>query len=136
MDLSAVIKHFDVLPSDNRDLRDPATQQIRALDQDVIALGVAIEVSRSGDGCEQQADAQQERRDPDRVRFPSSFILLSFVMSLAHGFTRGGHRRASPFPLNAGREPRSGRRRPPSCLLRETANLRWAGGAPVLATSL
>ena len=49
--MPAVIEHFDVLPSDNRDLRDPATQEIRALDQDVVALGVAVEMSGSGDGC-------------------------------------------------------------------------------------
>ena len=54
--MSPVIEHFDVLPSDNRDLRNPATQQIHALNQDVIALGVAVDVSRSGNGCEQQAD--------------------------------------------------------------------------------
>ena len=56
MDLSPFIASLDVLPSDNRDLRDPATQQIRALNQDVVEIGIAIEVSRSGDGCEQQAD--------------------------------------------------------------------------------
>ena len=56
MDLSAVIKHFDVLPSDNRDLRDPATQQYRiVLDQknpqnvdrqDIEAAGWRLDVSR------------------------------------------------------------------------------------------
>ena len=45
VNLTAIGENFDVLPSDNRDLRNSATQEVRALDQDVIALGVAVEVS-------------------------------------------------------------------------------------------
>ena len=62
--MTAIGENFDVLPSDNRDLRNSATQEVRALDQDVIALGVAVEVSGSGDGCKEQADlllVQRER---------------------------------------------------------------------------
>ena len=44
MDLSTVIKHFDVLPSDNRDLRDPGTQQIGAPDKGVITNGIVTEI--------------------------------------------------------------------------------------------
>ena len=64
VNLTAIGENFDVLPSDNRDLRNSATQEVRALDQDVIALGVAVEVSGSGDGCKEQADlllVQRER---------------------------------------------------------------------------
>ena len=64
VNLTAIGENFDVLPSDNRDLRNSATQEVRALDQDVIALGVAAEVSGSGDGCKEQADlllVQRER---------------------------------------------------------------------------
>ena len=56
VNLTAIGENFDVLPSDNRDLRNSATQEIRALNEDVVALGVAVEVSRSGDGRKQQAD--------------------------------------------------------------------------------
>ena len=56
MDLSAVIDHFDVLSSHKRDLRDPATQQIRALNQDVIAFGIAIQMSGPCDCCHQQPE--------------------------------------------------------------------------------
>ena len=55
VNLTAIGENFDVLPSDNRDLRNSATQEIRALDQDVIALGVAVQMSGPGDGCKQQA---------------------------------------------------------------------------------
>ena len=64
VNLTAIGENFDVLPSDNRDLRNSATQEVRALDQDVIALGVAVEVSGSGDGCKEQVDlllVQRER---------------------------------------------------------------------------
>ena len=43
VNLTAIGENFDVLPFDNRDPRNSATQEIRALDQDVIALGVAQE---------------------------------------------------------------------------------------------
>ena len=43
VNLTVIGENFDVLPFDNRDLRNSATQEIRALDQDVIALGVAQE---------------------------------------------------------------------------------------------
>ena len=56
VNLTAIGENFDVLPSDNRDLRNSATQEVRALDQDVIALGVAVEMSGSGDGRKEQAD--------------------------------------------------------------------------------
>ena len=64
VNLASVIECLDVLPTDNRDLRDSATQEIRALDQDVVALGVAVEMSGLGDGRKQQADlllVQRER---------------------------------------------------------------------------
>ena len=56
VNLASVIECLDVFPTDNRDLGDSATQEIRALNEDVIALGVAVEVSGSGDGREEQAD--------------------------------------------------------------------------------
>ena len=64
VNLTAIGENFDVLPSDNRDLRNSATQEVCALDQDVIALGVAVEMNSSGDGCKEQADlllVQRER---------------------------------------------------------------------------
>ena len=51
VDLASVIKSLDVFPTDNRDLGDPATQQVTPLNQGVVALGVAIEMSSPGDGC-------------------------------------------------------------------------------------
>ena len=45
VNLTAIGENFDVLPSDNRDLRNSATQEIRTLDKDVITLGVAIEMN-------------------------------------------------------------------------------------------
>ena len=65
VNLTAIGENFDVLPSDNRDLRNSATQEVRALNEDVVALGVAVEVSGSGDGREEQADllfVQRESR--------------------------------------------------------------------------
>ena len=65
VNLTAIGENFDVLPSDNRDLRNSATQEIRALNEDVVALGVAVEVSGSSDGRKEQADllfVQRERR--------------------------------------------------------------------------
>jgi hypothetical protein len=55
VNLASVIESLDVFPTDNRDLRDPASQQVRPFDQGVVALGVAVQVSGPGDGCEQQA---------------------------------------------------------------------------------
>ena len=63
VNLASVIECLDVLPTDNRDLRNSATQEIRALDQDVIALGVAVEVSCSSDGRKQQADLLLVQRE-------------------------------------------------------------------------
>ena len=37
VDLTAIGENFDVLPTDSRDLRDPATQQVTPLNQGVIA---------------------------------------------------------------------------------------------------
>ena len=64
VNLSPVIESFGVLPSDNLDPKDPATQQIRAFDQDLIAQCIAIQMSGLCHGCEQQADLlfiQRER---------------------------------------------------------------------------
>ena len=36
VDLTAIGENFDVLPTDSRDLRDPATQQVTPLNQGVI----------------------------------------------------------------------------------------------------
>ena len=36
VNLASVIKSLDVFPTDNRDLRDPATQQVTPLNQGVI----------------------------------------------------------------------------------------------------
>ena len=55
VNLASVIDSLDVFPTDNRDLRDPASEQVRTLDEHVIALGIAIEMNSPGDGCEQQA---------------------------------------------------------------------------------
>ena len=52
VDLASVIKSLDVFPTDNRDLRDSATQQITPLNEDVVALGVGVQMSGPGDGRE------------------------------------------------------------------------------------
>ena len=56
VNLASVIECLDVFPTDNRDLRDPASEQIRTLDEGVIALSVGIKVSGPGDGCHQQPE--------------------------------------------------------------------------------
>ena len=50
VDLASVIKSLDVFPTENRNLGDPATQQVTPLNQDVVALGVGVQVSGPGDG--------------------------------------------------------------------------------------
>ena len=55
VNLASVIECLDVFPTDNRDLRDPATQQVTPLNQGVVALGVGVQVSSPDDGREQQA---------------------------------------------------------------------------------
>ena len=52
VDLASVIKSLDVFPTENRNLGDPATQQVTPLNQDVVALGVGVQVSGPGDGSE------------------------------------------------------------------------------------
>ena len=56
VDLPSAIENLDVSPTDSRDLRDPASEQIRTFDQGVIALGVAIKMSGPGDGRHQQPE--------------------------------------------------------------------------------
>ena len=42
MNLASVIESLDVSPTDNRDLRDPASEQVRTFDQHVVALSVGV----------------------------------------------------------------------------------------------
>ena len=49
VNLTAIGENFDVLPFDNRDLSDSATQEIRTPDKGVITNGVAILKNRLGD---------------------------------------------------------------------------------------
>ena len=44
------------LPTDNRDLRDPASEQVRTFDEHVVALGFGVQVSGPRDGCHQQPE--------------------------------------------------------------------------------
>ena len=53
VNLASVIECLDVFPTDNRDLRDPASEQVRTFDQHVVALGLGVQVSGPGDGCHQ-----------------------------------------------------------------------------------
>lgn len=43
--MTAIGENLNVLPADSRDLRDPATQQIRTPDKGVVKNGVSIEMS-------------------------------------------------------------------------------------------
>ena len=56
VNLASVIESLDVSPTDNCDLGDPASEQVRTLDKDVVALGIAIEMNSPGDGCHQQPE--------------------------------------------------------------------------------
>ena len=56
VNLTAIGENFDVLPFDNCDLRNSATQEIRTPDKGVITLGVAVEMNSPGDGCHQQPE--------------------------------------------------------------------------------
>ena len=42
VNLACVIESLDVFPTDNRDLKDPASEQVRTFDEHVVALSVAI----------------------------------------------------------------------------------------------
>ena len=42
VNLASVIESLDVSPTDNRDLRDPASEQVRTFDQHVVALSVGV----------------------------------------------------------------------------------------------
>ena len=42
VNLASVIECLDVFPTDNRDLRDPASEQVRTFDQHVVALSVGV----------------------------------------------------------------------------------------------
>ena len=42
MNLASVIESLDVSPTDNSDLRDPASEQVRTFDQHVVALSVGV----------------------------------------------------------------------------------------------
>ena len=42
VNLASVIQSLDVFPTDNRDLRDPASEQVRTFDQHVVALSVGV----------------------------------------------------------------------------------------------
>ena len=55
VNLASAIENLDVFPTDSRDLRDPATQQVTPLNQGVVAWGVGVLVSVPNDGREQQA---------------------------------------------------------------------------------
>ena len=50
VNLASVIESLDVSPTDSRDLRDPASEQVRTFDQHVVALGLGVQVSGLGDG--------------------------------------------------------------------------------------
>jgi hypothetical protein len=55
VNLASVIECLDVSPTDNRNLRDPASEQVRTFDEGVVTLGIGVQVSGPGDGCKQQA---------------------------------------------------------------------------------
>ena len=42
MNLATVIECLDVFPTDNRDLRDPASEQVRTFDEHVVPLGFGV----------------------------------------------------------------------------------------------
>ena len=54
VNLNAIGEDFDVLPFDNRDLRNSATQEIRTPDKGVTTNGVAIVMNSLGDRRHQQ----------------------------------------------------------------------------------
>ena len=54
VNLTAIGENFDVPPSDNRNLRNSATQEIRTPDKGVITNSIAIEMSSPGNRRHQQ----------------------------------------------------------------------------------
>ena len=54
VNLTAIGENFDVPPSDNRNLRNSATQEIRTPNKGVITNGVAIVMNSLGNRCHQQ----------------------------------------------------------------------------------
>ena len=62
VNLASVIESLDVFPTDNRDLRDPASEQVRTFDEHVVALGFGVEMSCPGYGCHQQPELLRSQR--------------------------------------------------------------------------
>ena len=62
VNLASVIECLDVFPTDNRDLRDPASEQVRTFDEHVIPLGLGVQVSSPCDGCHQQRELLRSQR--------------------------------------------------------------------------
>ncbi len=62
VDLASVIERLDVFPTDSRDLRDPASEQVRTFDEHVVALGFGVQVSGPRDGCHQQTELLSSQR--------------------------------------------------------------------------
>ena len=56
VNLAAIGENFDVLPTDSRDLRNSAAQEVRPSDECVITFGIVVEMNSSGDGCHQQSE--------------------------------------------------------------------------------
>ena len=84
VNLASVIESLDVSPTDNCDLGDPASEQVRTLDEHVIALGIAIEMNSPGDGCHQLSELLSSQR--------SGALLSVEKRSRWHGVSRlAGH---------------------------------------------
>ena len=56
VNLASVFECLDFFPTDNRDLRDPASEQVRTFDQHVVPLGLGVQVNGPSDGCHQQPE--------------------------------------------------------------------------------
>ena len=63
VNLASVIENLDDSPTDNRDLRDPASEQVGTFIQHVVALGIGVQVSGPRYGCHQQPELLRQMGD-------------------------------------------------------------------------
>ena len=83
VNLASVIECLDVFPTDSRNLRNPASEQVRTLEEHVVALGLGAQVSGPIDGCHQQPELLRSQRTGGwHGRQPVFFMVFHASMAL------------------------------------------------------
>ena len=73
---SASVICLDVFPTDSRNLRNPASEQVRTLEEHVVALGLGAQVSGPIDGRHQQPELLRSQRRGWHGRQPVFFMVF------------------------------------------------------------